>query len=157
VASAVAAGLVVAGLVPAIGLATTPSATTHKKLHRELDRAVKLACRFAPDAGWEYCDTCYVLLCQIIERATGHLLADELRQRVFVPAGLRATSFDTEPRIAGRHAHGHERLGKKLRLTDVAAISPPTSGPPARSCRPLMMSRASTAGSTADSSCVPTC
>jgi D-alanyl-D-alanine carboxypeptidase len=80
--------------------------------------------RFAPDTAWSYCDTCYVLLGQIIERTTGHLLADELRQRVFVPAGLRATSFDTEPRIAGRHAHGYERLGKKLRLTDVTAVSP---------------------------------
>jgi D-alanyl-D-alanine carboxypeptidase len=80
--------------------------------------------RFAPDAGWSYCDTCYVLLGLIIERATGHLVADELRQRVFVPAGLRATSFDTDPQIAGRHAHGYERLGKKLRLTDVTAVSP---------------------------------
>jgi D-alanyl-D-alanine carboxypeptidase len=80
--------------------------------------------RFAPDASWSYCDTCYVLLGLIIERATGHLVADELRQRVFVPAGLRATSFDTEPQIAGRHAHGYERLGKKLRLTDVTAVSP---------------------------------
>jgi D-alanyl-D-alanine carboxypeptidase len=80
--------------------------------------------RFAPNTAWSYCDTCYVLLGQIIERTTGHLLADELRQRVFVPAGLRATSFDTEPRIAGRHAHGYERLGKKLRPTDVTAVSP---------------------------------
>lgn len=41
-----------------------------------------------------------------------------------MPAGLRATSFDTELQIAGRHAHGYERLGKKLRLTDVTAVSP---------------------------------
>jgi D-alanyl-D-alanine carboxypeptidase len=38
-------------------------------------------------------------------------------------AGLQAPGFDTEPRIAGRHAHGYERLGK-LRMTDVTAISP---------------------------------
>jgi D-alanyl-D-alanine carboxypeptidase len=80
--------------------------------------------RFAPDTAWSYCDTCYVLLGQIIERTTGHVLADELRQRIFVPAGLGATSFDTEPRIAGRHAHGYERLGRKLRPTDVTAVSP---------------------------------
>jgi D-alanyl-D-alanine carboxypeptidase len=79
---------------------------------------------FAPDTAWSYCNTCYVLLGEIIERTTGHLLAEELRQRIFVPAGLRATSFDTEPRIAGRHAHGYERLGKKLRPTDVTAVSP---------------------------------
>jgi D-alanyl-D-alanine carboxypeptidase len=79
--------------------------------------------RFAPDAAWSYCGTCYVLLGQIIERTTGHLVGDELRQRIFVPAGLQATSFDTEPRIAGRHAHGYELLGK-LPMTDVTAISP---------------------------------
>jgi D-alanyl-D-alanine carboxypeptidase len=79
---------------------------------------------FAPDTAWSYCNTCYVLLGQIIERTTGHLLAEELRQRIFVPADLRATSFDTEPRIAGRHAHGYERLGKKQRPTDVTAVSP---------------------------------
>jgi D-alanyl-D-alanine carboxypeptidase len=78
---------------------------------------------FAPDAAWSYCNTCYVLLGQIIEGTTGHLLADELRRRIFVPAGLRATSFDTEPRIAGRHAHGYERRGRQ-RMTDVTAISP---------------------------------
>jgi D-alanyl-D-alanine carboxypeptidase len=80
--------------------------------------------RFAPDTAWSYCDTCYVLLGLIIERTTGHLLADELRERIFVPAGLRATSFDTEPQIAGRHAHGYERLGKKQRVTDVTAVNP---------------------------------
>jgi CubicO group peptidase (beta-lactamase class C family) len=65
-----------------------------------------------------------VLLGLIIERTTGQLLADELRERIFVPAGLRATSFDTEPRIAGRHAHGYERLGNKQRMTDVTAVDP---------------------------------
>lgn len=79
--------------------------------------------RFAPDADWSYCNTCYVLLGQIIERTTVHLLGDELRRRIFVPAGLRATSFDTEPRIAGRHAHGYELLGK-LPMTDITAVSP---------------------------------
>jgi D-alanyl-D-alanine carboxypeptidase len=79
--------------------------------------------RFAPDASWSYCNTCYVLLGQIIERTTGHPLGDELRRRVFVPAGLRATSFPTEPQIAGRHAHGYERAGKRA-LTDVTGVSP---------------------------------
>jgi D-alanyl-D-alanine carboxypeptidase len=79
--------------------------------------------RFAPDAGWSYCNTCYVLLGLIIERTTGHSVGDELRERVLVPARLRATSFDSEPRIAGRHAHGYERLPDGG-LTDVTAISP---------------------------------
>jgi hypothetical protein len=32
---------------------------------------------------------CYVLLGQIVERTTGHLLGDELRARVFVPRACR--------------------------------------------------------------------
>jgi D-alanyl-D-alanine carboxypeptidase len=76
-----------------------------------------------PDTTWSYCSTCYVLLGQIIERATGHPLGDELRRRIFVPAGLRATSFDTQAQMAGRHQQGYERLDKG-RLTDVTEIDP---------------------------------
>jgi D-alanyl-D-alanine carboxypeptidase len=43
--------------------------------------------------------------------------------RIFVPAGLKATSFDTEPRISGQHAHGYELLGKPP-LADVSVLSP---------------------------------
>jgi D-alanyl-D-alanine carboxypeptidase len=59
---------------------------------------------------------------QIIERTTGHSSATSCARASSCP-GLQATGFDTEPRIAGRHAHGYERLGK-LRMTDVTAISP---------------------------------
>ena len=78
--------------------------------------------RFAPGTGWSYCSTCYILLGQIVERTTGHTLAAELRRRVFTPAGMTATSLDSEPLIAGAHAHGYERLGKGL--TDVSVLSP---------------------------------
>jgi D-alanyl-D-alanine carboxypeptidase len=79
--------------------------------------------RFVPGAAWEYCSTCYVLLGLIVERTTGHNLGAELKRRIFAPAGLKATSFDTEPRIAGHHAHGYELLGKPP-LTDVSILSP---------------------------------
>ena len=79
--------------------------------------------RAAPDSGWSYCNTCYVLLGLIIERTTGHALADELRERIFVPARLRSTSFDSEPRIAGRHALGYEQFSAG-QLTDVSVVSP---------------------------------
>jgi D-alanyl-D-alanine carboxypeptidase len=77
----------------------------------------------APLAAWSDCDTCYILLGQIIERATGHPLGDELRQRVFIPSGLRATGLDADAAITGRHAHGYERPGHGA-LKDVTAISP---------------------------------
>src|SRR5262249_14388195 len=67
---------------------------------------------FRPGARWSYSNTGYILLGLIVERATGNPLGAELRRRVFVPLRLRTTSFDTRPRIAGRHAHGYTRFGK---------------------------------------------
>jgi len=77
---------------------------------------------FAPGKGWAYCNTCYVLLGLIVETVSGHALGVELRQRIFLPLHLRATSFDTKRRMSGRYAHGYYRDGKKL--IDVSALSP---------------------------------
>jgi len=78
--------------------------------------------KFAPGAGWSYCNTCYVVLGLIVEAATDHSLASELRRRIFVPLHLRGTSFDTKPRIAARYAHGYELEGSQL--VDVSVFSP---------------------------------
>jgi D-alanyl-D-alanine carboxypeptidase len=76
--------------------------------------------RFAPGTSWSYSNTGYILLGQIAEKATGRPIADSLRERVFTPAGLRATSFETGPRIAGTYAHGYDTLtGKTLRDVSV--------------------------------------
>lgn len=63
--------------------------------------------RFAPKAGWSYSDTNYYALGLIVEAATGHSLALELRHRIIVPLRLRATSFPNAPDINGRYAHGY--------------------------------------------------
>jgi D-alanyl-D-alanine carboxypeptidase len=77
---------------------------------------------FKPDAKWEYSNTNYLLLGLIVEHVTGNPLATELKRRVFDPAGLRSTTFDTQPTIAGRHMHGYYAIGKKL--TDFSVLSP---------------------------------
>jgi D-alanyl-D-alanine carboxypeptidase len=77
---------------------------------------------FAPGKGWRYSNTGYVVLGMIVERVTGHPIAQELRTRVFRPLGLSATSFDSAPRIAGPHSYGYFRDGK--RLLDVSDINP---------------------------------
>jgi D-alanyl-D-alanine carboxypeptidase len=77
---------------------------------------------FAPGAGWSYCNTCYALLGLIVEKATGHPLASELRGRIFAPLRLRGTTFDTTPQIAGPHARAYELVGNKLQ--DVSRVSP---------------------------------
>src|SRR4051812_43373720 len=63
--------------------------------------------RFAPGAGWSYSDTNYYVVGEVVEAATGHSLARELRRRILVPLRLRATSFPHEATITGGHAHGY--------------------------------------------------
>lgn len=78
--------------------------------------------KFAPGTAWSYCNTCYIVLGLIVEAATDHSLASELHRRIFVPLHLGGTTFDTKPRIAGRHAHGYELEGTLL--VDVSVLSP---------------------------------
>src|SRR3954449_10498912 len=72
--------------------------------------------RFAPGTSWSYSNTGYILLGQIAEQAAHRPIADSLRGRTFVPPRLHATSLESGPRIAGRHAHGYDTLrGKSVR------------------------------------------
>ena len=88
-----------------------------------LEIAARHKPNFAPGARWRYCNTCYVALGLIVEKATGHPIGTELERRIFAPLELNGTSFDTKPRIAGRHAHGYELVGKPP-LVDVSVFSP---------------------------------
>lgn len=78
---------------------------------------------FAPGARWSYSNTGYILLGLIVEKATGSSLRSELQKRIIAPLRLHATSFDTRPRIAGRHAHGYTSDSKR-RLVDISIVSP---------------------------------
>jgi D-alanyl-D-alanine carboxypeptidase len=76
---------------------------------------------FPPRAGWSYSNTGYILLGLIVEAASGNPLEAELRARILAPLRLRATSLDTKPRIAGRHAHGYSRFGARRRF-DISVL-----------------------------------
>jgi D-alanyl-D-alanine carboxypeptidase len=77
---------------------------------------------FRAGAKWEYSNTNYLVLGLLVESVTGNSLQGELKRRVFDRAGLKATTFDTQPAIAGRHMHGYFPLDK--RLTDTSVLSP---------------------------------
>lgn len=97
---------------------------THRWAPRQLiGIATKHPPRFAPGEGWSYCNTCYVLLGMIVERVTGHTIGSELGRRILTPLRLRATSFDAQPTMKGRWAHGYELVGKPP-LLDVSVLSP---------------------------------
>jgi D-alanyl-D-alanine carboxypeptidase len=82
---------------------------------------------FAPGTKWSYSNTGYALAGLIVEKATGHSLRTELQQRIFGPLGLRGTSYDSSPRIAGQHAHGYGLVGKPP-AKDVSILSPTWAG-----------------------------
>jgi D-alanyl-D-alanine carboxypeptidase len=89
---------------------------------RVLRLATSHAPGFAPGARWAYSNTGYIVLGLIVEAATGHQIGTELRRRIFEPLRLRATSFDSTPRIAGAYAHGYFALTGPRQ--DASAFSP---------------------------------
>jgi D-alanyl-D-alanine carboxypeptidase len=84
---------------------------------------------FAPgaDGKQSYSNTGYVLLGLVIEKATGHSLAEELNARIFRPLRLEHTSFPASPTIAGRHAHGYTKAVGPTTV-DITEISPSLFG-----------------------------
>lgn len=60
-----------------------------------------------PGTAWEYSNTGYVLLGVIAERAGGAPLSTLLEQHVLTPAGLRETTWDSDPAGAQGRAMGY--------------------------------------------------
>jgi len=61
--------------------------------------------RFAPGSKWEYSNSGYVVLAQIVERVSGLRFAEFLKQNIFDPLGMSATMLVDErhqkvPRLA---------------------------------------------------------
>jgi D-alanyl-D-alanine carboxypeptidase len=51
---------------------------------------------FPPGAKYDYCNTNFCLLELVIERITGHSLAEEFGHRIFFPLGLESTIYPDE-------------------------------------------------------------
>ena len=47
--------------------------------------------RFAPGEKWEYCNTGYFALAEIIRKVAGRPWTEYLNEKVFVPAGMKTT------------------------------------------------------------------
>ncbi len=90
-----------------------------------IDAAVAEPPVFAPGTAWQYSNTGYVLLGLVVQSATGESIQSHLQRRIFGPLRLRDTSFDVQPVMAGRHAHGYSRLTSPSQdLVDVTDWSP---------------------------------
>lgn len=81
--------------------------------------------RVPPDTVHRYCNTDYVLLGLVVERATGERVDAQLWQRLFAPLGLRDTTFPTvDPWLRGPHARGHLRSGPPEPYTECTTVTP---------------------------------
>ncbi|MFE6870400.1 serine hydrolase domain-containing protein [Kitasatospora sp. NPDC057692] len=82
---------------------------------------------FAPGQGFHYSNTNYVLVGQIIERATGRSWQQEVERRVIRPLGLTGTFMpDHATGIPGPHAHGYFDL--PTGPADVTELDPSMAG-----------------------------
>ena len=71
--------------------------------------------RSKPGARFDYCNSCYVMLGGVIERAGRASIADDFRAFVTAPLGLGdEASFDRLPAFASRIAHGYDVEKGKL-------------------------------------------
>ena len=83
---------------------------------------------FPPGTAWSYSNTGYLLLGQVIQHVTGEPLASALRQLIFAPLGLRATSVPDTPQLPAPHPRGYVAETPGGGLTDITALSPTIAG-----------------------------
>ncbi|MFF5288855.1 serine hydrolase domain-containing protein [Paractinoplanes globisporus] len=80
-----------------------------------------------PGSAFAYSNTGYLLLAQIIGKASGRSYGQEIDRRIIRPLGLSGTSVPgTSPVIPGPHPHGYapvERNGE-TRLADLTEMNP---------------------------------
>jgi CubicO group peptidase (beta-lactamase class C family) len=76
------------------------------------------ALNFVPGTEYEYSNTAYMLLAQVIQRISGHSLGEFLQQRIFAPVGMHASlAYDNFERIIPRRAIGYARARDSVRMT----------------------------------------
>ncbi|MFE4520449.1 serine hydrolase domain-containing protein [Kitasatospora sp. NPDC056783] len=86
--------------------------------------AFKHPADFAPGSRFEYSNTNYILLGQVVEKVGGQTLGDYLKAQVFGPAGLTGTTFPTDATFPDPHAHGYTNQTLDGRLTDATTWNP---------------------------------
>jgi CubicO group peptidase (beta-lactamase class C family) len=85
--------------------------------------AFGLTLEFAPGARWNYSNTGYVLLGIIVRKASGRFYGDVLRERVFVPLGMKTTRVISEEDIVPHRAAGYRLVKGELKNQEWVAPS----------------------------------
>ena len=77
--------------------------------------AFKLKLEFPPGSRWNYSNTGYVLLGVIASKVGGKFYGDQLRERVFTPAGMTTARIITEEDIVPNRAAGYRLVRGELK------------------------------------------
>ncbi|MGW3494361.1 serine hydrolase domain-containing protein [Streptomyces sp. NPDC001020] len=91
-----------------------------------LDLALRHKADFAPGRKWAYSNTNYLVAGLIVQKVTGHPLADEIDRRVIKRIGLRDTYFPApgEVAIRKRHPKGYYQDSADAPLVDATEWDP---------------------------------
>jgi D-alanyl-D-alanine carboxypeptidase len=83
---------------------------------------------FPPGQGWYYSNTNYILLGEIIEKATQKPMATLLKERIIVPLGLKNTYLPADEHLTGPHLHAYryDFLDRRGVWTDVTEFVHPS-------------------------------
>lgn len=85
--------------------------------------AVRQKPYFAPNAGYRYSNTNYLLLGLIIEALTHDTIGNQIRKRLLQPFGLTQTSFPLTEAMPSPWAHGYE-LDEQRNWHDISNTIP---------------------------------
>ena len=78
---------------------------------KTLDRVREMPLEFTPGEKFNYSNSGYVLLGQIIEQVSGKSYDEFLRESIFQPLGLADTGYDMPEKILPHRAAGYRRQG----------------------------------------------
>ncbi|HEU5321238.1 MAG TPA: serine hydrolase domain-containing protein, partial [Methylomirabilota bacterium] len=70
---------------------------------------------YPPGSGFQYSDTGFILLGELVRRVSGETLDHYLESRIFRPLGLKSTWFRPPPGVLGRVAPTEYHNGRLLR------------------------------------------
>jgi CubicO group peptidase (beta-lactamase class C family) len=83
--------------------------------------AYGLALEFEPGTRWSYSNTGYALLGIIIHRASGQFYGDVLRDRVFIPLGMKTARVISEADIVANRSAGYQLVHGEIKNQDWVA------------------------------------
>jgi CubicO group peptidase (beta-lactamase class C family) len=83
--------------------------------------------QFAPGERWAYNNSGYILLGAIIEKVSGMTYEAFVRERIFAPLGMTASTYDRSEAILPKRAPGYTREGDQPRNARYLSMTQPYS------------------------------